>query len=268
MSDQGDSAGTPGGGPPAPGWWQASDGNWYPPESAPGASPPPGPEPGSTPPGPAATPPGGPPPGTLAGGPPPPGGPPPGGAAPGSPPPYTGPPAPSSSSGGAKVLIVIGGVVVGVIVLSIIAIAAITFLGESEPERDETGAITEEGDLGVFGLRPGDCFDDPPGIITEDTEVESVDAIPCDQPHDNEVFHVFELPSGPFPGDATLNEEAAEVCIPEFEAYTGQDYFESDLDIFPITPTEQTWELGDERTVVCALYDLDLNKLTGSQQAG
>ena len=26
---------------PAPGWWQASDGNWYPPETSPGNSPPP-----------------------------------------------------------------------------------------------------------------------------------------------------------------------------------------------------------------------------------
>jgi hypothetical protein len=29
--------------PPGPGWWKASDGNWYPPQSAPGASPPPPP---------------------------------------------------------------------------------------------------------------------------------------------------------------------------------------------------------------------------------
>ena len=27
--------------PPSPGWWQASDGNWYPPETAPGYAPPP-----------------------------------------------------------------------------------------------------------------------------------------------------------------------------------------------------------------------------------
>jgi hypothetical protein len=26
--------------PPAPGWWQASDGNWYPPETSPGNAPP------------------------------------------------------------------------------------------------------------------------------------------------------------------------------------------------------------------------------------
>jgi Domain of unknown function (DUF4190) len=38
--------------PPAPGWWQASDGNWYPPESAPGYRPSPadGPPPGYGPP--------------------------------------------------------------------------------------------------------------------------------------------------------------------------------------------------------------------------
>jgi uncharacterized protein DUF4190 len=33
--------------PPAPGWWRASDGNWYPPETAPG--PPPGPPVGPPP---------------------------------------------------------------------------------------------------------------------------------------------------------------------------------------------------------------------------
>ncbi len=31
--------------PPAPGWWQASDGNWYPPETAPGNPPPTSPPP-------------------------------------------------------------------------------------------------------------------------------------------------------------------------------------------------------------------------------
>jgi hypothetical protein len=34
---------TPPSTPPAPGWWKASDGNWYPPETAPGAGPPPDP---------------------------------------------------------------------------------------------------------------------------------------------------------------------------------------------------------------------------------
>jgi uncharacterized RDD family membrane protein YckC len=77
-----------------PGWWQASDGKWYPPEQAPGGPPPDTSTWGDAPRGEGA--PGGPPPGgpggRPAGGPPspmgpPPGGPPPGGGAPGGPPP-------------------------------------------------------------------------------------------------------------------------------------------------------------------------------------
>jgi hypothetical protein len=47
--------------PQGPGWWQASDGKWYPPEQAPaGSTPPPGPgAPGQVPPGAGMTPPGG-----------------------------------------------------------------------------------------------------------------------------------------------------------------------------------------------------------------
>ena len=33
----------PAGGPPGPGWWQASDGNWYPPDQTPGYAAVPGP---------------------------------------------------------------------------------------------------------------------------------------------------------------------------------------------------------------------------------
>jgi Domain of unknown function (DUF4190) len=42
-SEQPGSPQTPPPAPPVPGWWQASDGNWYPPEAAPGGAPPAGP---------------------------------------------------------------------------------------------------------------------------------------------------------------------------------------------------------------------------------
>lgn len=253
MSD--DSSGTTDG-QPGPGWWQASDGNWYPPESAPGATPPP------TPPTPPAGPP---PPGAMAGGTPPPGGPTP-------PPPGFGAPPPSGSSssgssGAVKVLLIVAGVIGALVVLSLVSILAITFLGGDEPDRDETGAIEEEGDLGVFSLRVGDCFDDAAGALGG-AEVESVPAVPCDEPHDNEVFAKPTLTDGPYPGDDEIYVEALERCVDEFAAYTGEDYDTSELEVFPITPTRATWEDGDVHFAVCALYNLDLSKLTGSQAAG
>ena len=258
MSDQGQGSTMGGGGdgPPGPGWWLASDGNWYPPQDAPAAAPPPGPTP---PPGPAAAPPPGP--GAV----------PPPGAGPVPPPGAYGAPTPtpsgSGSGNGVKVLVVIGAVVVGLVVLSIISILAITFLGEDEPARDESGAIEEEGDLGVFSLEVGDCFDDVASALGGG-EVESVPAIPCDQPHDNEVFAKPALSGSAYPGDDEVYEQAQELCIEAFGDYTGEDYATSDLDVFPITPTERTWEDGDVRYAVCGLYNLDLSKLTGSQRAG
>jgi hypothetical protein len=55
------------------------------------------------------------------------------------------------------------------------------------------------------------------------------------------------------------------LCVAEFEAYVGLSYVESELNVFPITPTEGSWATGD-REIVCALYNLDLSKLTGSME--
>ena len=43
------------------------------------------------------------------------------------------------------------------------------------------------------------------------------------------------------------------------------DTLDSELDLFPITPTSESWAEGD-RVVYCALYALDLSKLTGSME--
>ena len=114
----------------------------------------------------------------------------------------------------------------------------------------------------VFELAVGDCFDDD---SSTDTELSDVPIVDCAEPHDNEVFFTFELADGDFPGDDAILGEAENRCLPAFEEYVGRDYASSELDIFPITPTSGSWDNGD-REVICALYDLDLDKLTGSMQ--
>jgi hypothetical protein len=113
----------------------------------------------------------------------------------------------------------------------------------------------------VFTLEVGTCFDD-----TDETEVSSVPEVDCSEPHDNEVFAVFDYTaSDTFPGSSAMNDAAQDLCVAEFEAYVGLSYQESALDVFPITPTEGSWDSGD-REIICALYNLDLSKLTGSMQ--
>lgn len=121
-------------------------------------------------------------------------------------------------------------------------------------------AACSEGN--VFSLEVGTCFNDADSTATELSEVPIVD---CSEPHDNEVYHLFDLPDGDYPGEAAVSTAANEGCLDAFAGYVGTAYLDSELDYFPLTPTSGSWDAGD-REVVCALYDLTLAQLTGSMQ--
>ena len=118
------------------------------------------------------------------------------------------------------------------------------------------------GDTSVLDLAVGDCFDDDPDA---GESLSSVATIDCGEPHDKEVYFEYSMTEASFPGREATTQAAAERCIAEFEGFVGLSYQESDLDIFPITPTLESWADGD-RVVYCALYARDLSKLTGSMR--
>ena len=125
----------------------------------------------------------------------------------------------------------------------------------AQAERDaETQEIAEAGQQDVFQVAVGDCFDNE-GQVAEDAEgvVSDIPAVPCAEPHDNEIFHLFDLPGEDFPVDIdTLVDDG---CVAQFGPFVGLDYESSALDYFAITPTADTWAEGD-REVICAIYDV------------
>ena len=151
-------------------------------------------------------------------------------------------------------------------VLSVFAVAALAVggvaCGADEPNRDETGEINETEEVDPNSLQAGDCFNDPEDTGT--TEVTSLKAVPCDEPHDNEVFHVFQIDDGEFPGVDEVKQIGLEGCEPELEGYVGATAADAGLMIVPVTPTEQSWNDTDDRTVLCALYKADGTEITGS----
>ena len=130
-----------------------------------------------------------------------------------------------------------------------------------DADRSEEGEIVEGGDVSVFSVQVGDCFQD-----TTSTEVQSLEAVPCSEPHDNEMYAFYDIPDGDWPGTEAIFEGAVDRCLEEFESYVGAAYEESLLDFSFLTPTEQSWNELDDRTVGCFLYDFDLAKLTGSMK--
>jgi len=138
------------------------------------------------------------------------------------------------------------------------------FSSFNDASRDGSGEIVGSGDLDVWTLQVGDCFDDPADL---DDVVFDVAALPCSEPHDNEVFSLVPI-AGTFgetyPGDAALQEYSYEACIGEpFDSYVGTDYLDSSLEVFTFTPSDESWDEGD-REVVCVLFRLDFEKLTGT----
>ena len=81
-----------------------------------------------------------------------------------------------------------------------IALGAVAYNAMTEADRDSTGAIVGEGSVGAFQIRVGDCFDVTSSSFAEDcVEITSLPDIPCTDPHDNEVFAVFDVNQSTYP---------------------------------------------------------------------
>ena len=145
----------------------------------------------------------------------------------------------------------------------VVAVGAIFVRSQMEADRDATGAIVDAGSVDAFQVRVGDCFDD--GSAFEGEEVNSVAGVPCSKPHDNEVYAVFDVAEQSFPGEA-LAGMAHEGCLERFEGFVGKDYDSSSLDIATMYPSRESWQQQNDREVICAVYDVEAKKLTGSMK--
>jgi len=151
-----------------------------------------------------------------------------------------------------------------------IVIAAIAYFVVSlqQADRDEAGAIIAAGNIDAFKIQVGDCYNDEAAaqITEEREEVTGVAGLPCAEPHDNEVFAVFNTSLTEFPGTDEMSSLAFEECLGRFDNFVGAKYEDSQLDITVMYPTSESWKQLTDREIVCALYNLDLAKLEGGMR--
>jgi hypothetical protein len=136
--------------------------------------------------------------------------------------------------------------------LGSVAIAGLLVVGlgacSDDPERDESGAVTEGGDESVFEIAVGDCMTD-----SATGQVSDLPVVPCTEPHVGEVYHTYEVPGDTFPGD--FSQVTTEQCEgPAFQEYVGVAYQQSAFVYTTLEPTAQSWEQGDHE-LVCVLTD-------------
>lgn len=151
------------------------------------------------------------------------------------------------------------------LVYALIGLGIVAYNISTQADRDATGAIVSEGSVDAFTIRVGDCFNDTGSISTADGgEVSSLPAVPCSEPHDNEVYAVFDLSVSEFPEGDAMSEMAFDACRNRFQSFVGVDYESSALDILTLYPTRESWDLQGDREVVCAVFEMNAKKLTGS----
>lgn len=109
----------------------------------------------------------------------------------------------------------------------------------------------------------GECTND--SLTGSISEIETVD---CDEVHTAEAYAQFDLEGDDFPGADEVQTLAFEGCVGDrFEDYVGISYEESIFDIGVIPPSEQSWNDGDDRTVICVINaTTDGSELEGSAE--
>jgi hypothetical protein len=106
-------------------------------------------------------------------------------------------------------------------------------------------------------VRVGDCFNNP---TTE--SIDSLPELPCEQPHDLEVFDIYAMKAGAYPGDEQVYQSALDACQIHLSSYVAKSDLGA-LDTDALTPERDTWNHGD-RSVFCSLYRVDNTKITGT----
>src|SRR5262249_14014153 len=117
------------------------------------------------------------------------------------------------------------------------------------------------GQVDIFSLRVGDCFQNPPAAQTA-AGVTQVTAVPCTTPHNAQVFAQFNATDATYPGRQALALESEHGCRAREAANLDMSKVTSTMTLHFLFPEQQSWTDG-HRTLTCLLVD-STNDLTSS----
>jgi hypothetical protein len=118
--------------------------------------------------------------------------------------------------------------------------------------RDASGRIDKAGYLNEIDLYPGDCLNDP----KEDRFM--LRAVPCDEPHNSQVFARFELKGDGYPGGDSVRRRATAGCAHRLVVYAPREFEDLVDDVTYFSPDRVDWAIGD--------HDVTCFANLGSQQ--
>lgn len=112
----------------------------------------------------------------------------------------------------------------------------------------------------AVNLQIGECFNASDADLRAKVPLSSVETVDCEETHNSEIFAVREIKADSYPGAEKLAAEAAGWCPRAFEEYTGTGYNDSDAGIYPLAPSENSWNRFDDRTLSCVALTIPAQK--------
>jgi hypothetical protein len=111
-------------------------------------------------------------------------------------------------------------------------------------------------EVDFYDLREGECVARPiPG-----GDISTVQVGPCNRPHREQIYAVFNLARGHYAGQKTVDRRGDAACRKRFRTYVGIDYDSSGLGYFAVTPYVS--DLSEDREVVCVVVDSEQHRGT------
>ncbi len=99
--------------------------------------------------------------------------------------------------------------------------------------------------MSVTSLQVGDCVNG----LHESENISSLPAVPCSEPHEGEVFALFDLQAADHPGGSAVIRQAEDECIRGLPSYAPGAAGDPSIALFSLYPTDTTWRQGDREVV-------------------
>jgi hypothetical protein len=130
----------------------------------------------------------------------------------------------------------------------VLLIAAMVTVGIVMDVKDDSASGSgTDSSVSVLRLKVGDCING----LKESSSLEDLPVVPCSAPHEGEVYALFDLADGPWPGDAAVQRDAEKRCNDEFDRYATAE--NEKLELFYLHPLARSW--WRDRGVTCIATD-------------
>ena len=117
-----------------------------------------------------------------------------------------------------------------------------------------SGGNSGSGDVSVFSVKPGQCFQTPKDVKAELAKLHKT---PCTDAHTQEAYAVVRYVNSSgatpstYPGSDVLTTFAQGTCAQRYSGYVGVDYLDSTLYFTYLLPSARSWEQDSDRNVIC-----------------